>query len=236
MYPVLFQIGSVSIYSYGFFVALALLAATWAAVRRAAVSGFARKEVSDLIFILFASGVIGARLLFIAQHFGDYRDDPLKIFSLREGGLVWYGGFIAAGIAGFAYAKWKRWPLLKGCDLVAPVLPLAHGIGRIGCFLNGCCYGKESGGFRHPVQLYEALSLFALSALLLYLASRGKRPDGGLFALYLLLYGVLRFLIEFWRGDQVLLGGLTVPQWMSLLLVAGSALLFFTLRKKHVRT
>ena len=235
MHPVLFEISGVAVYSYGFFVALALLTAFWASGRRAAHYGFSKKDASDLLFILFAAGVAGARLFFIVQNPGDYLAHPWKVFFLREGGLVWYGGFFGAAAAGIAYARWKKWPLLKACDLFAPVLALAHGVGRIGCFLNGCCYGKEAAGFRHPVQLYEAGVLFVLSLSLFSFSGRLKDREGALFACYLFLYGVLRFTLEFWRGDQALFAGLTPPQWMSLLLVAGSLILFQSVFRKNAK-
>jgi phosphatidylglycerol:prolipoprotein diacylglycerol transferase len=235
MRPVLFEIGGVAVYTYGLFAALALLAALWAAGRRAGRFGLSRKDASDLVFIFFACGILGARLFYIAQHPAEYLAHPLKILSLREGGLVWYGGFFGAAAAGALYAKWKKWPLLTVCDLFAPVLPLVHGVGRIGCFLNGCCYGKEAAGFRHPVQLYEAGSLFALSGLLFLLSAKLKAREGALFAAYLFFYGLLRFTVEFWRGDQTAFAGLTPPQWTSLLLIAGSLFLFGRVPKDHAR-
>jgi len=235
MHPVLFEIGGVAVYSYGLFVALALLAALWAAGWRAPAYGFSKKDASDLVFIFFACGIVGARLFYIAQHSEEYLEHPLKVFSLREGGLVWYGGFFGAATTGIFYARWKKWPLLKCCDLFAPVLPLVHGIGRIGCFLNGCCYGREAAGFRHPVQLYEAGFLFALSFFLFRISARLKAREGALFACYLFLYGTLRFLVEFWRGDQTLFAGLTPPQWTSVLLVMVSFILFRRAFKKNAK-
>ncbi len=246
MHPVLFSMKSVTIYTYGFFVALAMLAVFLLADRRASSLGISRAIVIDLIFLLFVSGVVGARLFFVAQHFEDYREHFWKLFSIQEGGLVWYGGFLTAAFLGLVYASARKWPLLPLCDFFAPLLALAHGIGRLGCFLNGCCFGKVTDSAlgvtfpgdsvaRHPVQLYEAVFLFILSAFLFYLSSKKKR-DGDVFIGYLIFYGVFRFFIEFLRGDQTLLAGLTYPQWTSILLFAGGIFLMIQLsRKKRIR-
>src|SRR3989338_4552597 len=108
MHPTLFQIGSFTIYSYGFFVALAMMLAFFAAQGQAKALKVSAGTATDLLFLLFVSGVIGARLFYIAQNFGDYQKDFWRIFSLREGGLVWYGGFIAAVLAGAAYTRARR--------------------------------------------------------------------------------------------------------------------------------
>ena len=231
MHPVLFQFHSVTIYTYGFFVALAVLAAFYAMNHHSRAMGLDQGLMGDLVFFLFVSGVVGARLFYVLQHFEDYRGDLWKIVSIGEGGLVWYGGFLTAAFFGLSFAAWRRWPVLKFCDCFAPILPLAHAIGRIGCFFNGCCYGRETclpfgtvfpgdSTPRIPTQLLESLALFCLSAFLFRSPSK-KRKDGELFVLYLILYSLFRFLIEFLRGDQTLLGFLTPPQWTSILLFAG---------------
>ena len=242
MYPVLFRFHAFAIYTYGLFVALAVLAAYFLAGRRAKAMGLDPWVAADLVFYLFVSGVIGARLFYVIQHSEDYQGHFLKAISIQEGGLVWYGGFIVAALVGLGIAARSRWPLLKLCDLLAPILPLAHAIGRIGCFFNGCCYGLATRSVlgltfpgedvrRFPVQLFEAGALFILSAGLYYF-SRKKRQDGELFMMYLLFYSAFRFFIEFFRGDQKLLIFLTPPQWTSLLLFFGAAFLFFVVRTK----
>ncbi len=242
MHPILFRFHSFTIYTYGFFVALAVCVSFFLLNRRAHVFGVDAGLVGDLVFFLFVSGVMGARLFYVLQHFEDYRGGWWKIFSLAEGGLVWYGGFLVAASVGLGVAAWKRWPILRLCDLFAPVLPLAHAIGRIGCFFNGCCYGRETDlpfGFifpgdhnpRIPTQLIESTMLFCLSIFLFYFSPK-RRRDGEIFILYLLSYSVIRFLIEFLRGDQTLLWVLTPPQWTSILLFAGALFLNFTTHRK----
>lgn len=243
MHPILFKAGGFTVYSYGFFVALSMVAVLFLADRMAKRGGLSEKITLDFLFVIFLSGIAGARLLFVFQHFQDYRNDPLRILAIQEGGLVYYGGLLAAMLVGGLWAAWKKWPLLKLLDFFAPLLLLAHAIGRVGCFLNGCCYGSETDLFlgvvfmgddarRHPVQMYESVSLLALF-FLLYFRSRKPHPDGTIFSLYLMTYGVVRFALEGLRGDQDLLGVWTLPQWMSLFfLAAGSGLWLAVTRKQ----
>ncbi|MBI3252095.1 MAG: prolipoprotein diacylglyceryl transferase [Candidatus Omnitrophica bacterium] len=211
MHPILFRLGPFTIYSYGVCVALAMLAAFF----------YTRKnrEAQDLLFLLFLSGLAGARLFFVAQHPGDYRLHPWRVFWIQEGGLVWYGGFLTAVAVGALAVRARKGSVLKWADYFSPILALGQGIGRVGCFLNGCCYGKLTGaGTRYPTQLYEMSLLFAL-AIFLLLGSFKKHRDGQVFAAYLGGYGAIRFLVEFLRGDQELFGMFTLPQWISLVLI-----------------
>ena len=242
MHSVLFYFHTITIYTYGFFVALAVLVSYFAAGRRARTMGFDPRFAGDLVFFLFVSGVIGARFFYVFQHFEDYKGNLWKAAAIAEGGLVWYGGFLTAASLGLGLAAWKSWPILKLCDLLAPIVPLGHAIGRLGCFFNGCCYGKQtppSLGLRFPadntprfpVQIFEAVHLFSLSIFIFYFPSKKLKP-GQLFLLYLIFYSVMRFFTEFLRGDQSLLWFLTPPQWTSLLLFLGASPLYFFIRKK----
>jgi phosphatidylglycerol---prolipoprotein diacylglyceryl transferase len=240
MHPVLFTFQNFTVYTYGFFAALAMLTVFLVAGRMADSKRLPRDIAYDLLFLLFLTGVIGARLFFVLQHLSDFSAVPLQIFSIREGGLVWYGGFITAASAGLYYAWKKDWPVLNLCDFFSPLVALGHGIGRIGCFMNGCCYGREAGAWgvvfpgdsvsRLPVQLYEAGGLFFLAAVTAWFYSQ-KRRDGEVFIAYLAGYGILRFGLEFLRADQILYAGLTLPQWTSLLLIMGAIFIYFSIRK-----
>ena len=242
MHPVLFHFHALTIYTYGFFTAVAVFVSLLVIRRRAKRLGLDPELAGDLVFFLFVAGVMGARIFYIGQHFEEYQSVLWKIFSITEGGLVWYGGFLTAASVGLGIAVWKRWPVLRFCDLFAPTLPLAHAIGRIGCFFNGCCFGRETdlpfgvvfpgdSLARIPTQIFESAALFCLSIFLFYFPSK-KRKDGELFIFYLLLYSVIRFLIEFLRGDQTTLYFLTPPQWTSILLFIGAWSLLFFVRKK----
>lgn len=229
MHPILFQFKSLTIYTYGFFVALAMVVSFFLADRRARQMKLPQSMAADLLFLLFVSGVLGARLFYVLQHFSEYRGNLWLALSIQEGGLVWYGGFITASIAGFVYAGMRHWPVLRLYDFFAPLLPLAHGIGRIGCFFNGCCYGQSEVAV--PIQLVEAGFLFALS-FWLYALGPTRRRDGELFIFYLLFYSVLRFILEFFRGDQSPVFFLTLPQWVSLLLFTAACLFLGVLKKR----
>ena len=222
MHPVLYQTPWITFYSYGFFVALAVVVSLVIATRRAEFAGLTRNELADLVFLLFLSGILGARLFFVWQHFDEYRGRLWNIFFIQEGGLVWYGGFISAVIAGVLYAVFKKWRVLRLCDFFAPILPLGQAIGRLGCFFNGCCYGRLQGAFRHPTQIYESAGLVGLSIYLFAKAhSKIHKKGGALFVDYVLFYSFLRFVVEFFRGDQLPLFYLTLPQLMSLFLFLG---------------
>jgi len=241
--PVLFHIGPYAVYTYGVLAAAGMLTVFMMLPSRAARAGVPLPVAMDMLFFLFVAGILGARALFVLQHFDDYAGRPLDILSLREGGLVWYGGFIAAATFGSAYAVVRRWPLLKLCDLFSPLAALAHGVGRLGCFLNGCCWGRvtdSSWGVlfpgeefaRHPVQLYEAGALFALALWLDRLSTRPGRREGSTFTAYLGAYAAVRFGLEFLRGDQMPYAGLTLPQWTSLAFAAGAVFLYLSIRRR----
>ena len=245
MHPVLFKLGSWTFYSYGFLTVAAFFTAFSLARKKRSGIGVSREALSDLFLVLFVSGVLGARLFYVLQHLEDFKGRWWGSLMIHEGGLVWYGGFLTAAAAGFLTAYVRRWPLLKLADFLSPFLALAQSIGRLGCFLNGCCYGKPTNVFwamrfpgdvpRHPAPLYEAAACLVIFSVLLKFVERARHRPGTAFVLYLLFYTAARFVIEFFRGDQVLLAWLSPPQWTSLVLFLGGLFLYGLLRKKSVR-
>ncbi len=228
MHPILFKFQGLTIYAYGFCVALAVTLALVISIQLAPRKHLSPSTAVDLLFISFVSGITGARLFYVMQHLEAYRAHWISIFWIQEGGLVWYGGFIFAVLAGVIYCRRHRLSVLRWTDFFAPLLSLAHGIGRIGCFLNGCCYGRTTNLFfgmrfsedrilRHPAQLYESSGLFIITAVLFLRASKKNHP-GEVTAWYLFLYSGLRFFVEFLRGDQLPIYFLTLPQWISALI------------------
>ena len=219
MYPILFKIGPVQVYSYGVMLALAFLAAAFLAKRRASALGMKGDDILDLCVWLIVSGLIGGRLLFVLLNLDYYRENPFDALKLWQGGLVWYGGLIAAVLATVIFLSAKKMPILKTCDLMAPYVALGQSIGRIGCFLNGCCYGKAG----HPTQLYESAAMFAV-----FLILRKRTPaNGRTFFLYLILYSCIRFAIEFLRGDNpAVLMGLTISQLISVAIFVTAVILW----------
>lgn len=244
MHREFYSFGNFTIYWYGVLVALGFLAAIlhW--------SLLARKERyppgfgSDMGFWIILSGILGARTAYILANWSDYWEAPWTIFRIDQGGLIFYGGFIGAILGVILFAKIKKRPVWAVGDLAVGALPLGHALGRIGCFLNGCCFGRPTecawgvymaDAVRHPTQLYEALYNLLLYGFLLWAYPRRKR-DGNIFALYLLLYPPARFLIEFLRGDErKLWAGFHAAQLLSMLLFAVGCLLWFAGRKRPVR-
>lgn len=221
MYPVLFKSQYVTFYSYGVCVAAAVALAwllTFFLARRAS---YPAAQAADLLFLVFISGIAGARLFYVLLHPDEYAGRWHAVFFLQEGGLVWYGGALAATVTGFFYAKALGLRAAAWADFFSPLIPLSHALGRVGCFLNGCCFGRDG----YPVQLYESGLLAALSAFLFMRFFRRKK-EGEVFCFYLAGYGAIRFMLEFLRGDQSVFAGLTLPQWMSLFFMAAAFMLY----------
>lgn len=236
MHPILFELGPLRFYSYGLLIAIGFLAANSLAARRAAALGLEPARVQGIALTALAAGLVGGRLGYVLFQWELFRNNPLEIFRLDHGGLVFFGGF-AGGIAGAVWAiRRAGLPVARTVDLLVPPLAVAHAFGRVGCFLNGCCYGKvtslpwgvrfpSDGLRRHPTQLYEMLALLAIF-LLLKRIERGDPRPGTVLLSYGASYGLWRFLVEFLRGDNPPFAlGLTVFQWVGLALAGVSAVL-----------
>jgi phosphatidylglycerol:prolipoprotein diacylglycerol transferase len=240
MYPILFSIGKITIYSYGFFYALALfMSVTYLSslLKKSKERIFSQDEFYSLCIYIIIVEVIGARLFFILSNLQDFSSNFLDIFKLWQGGLVYYGGLIFASIFLLVYIKIKEISMLKLGDFFAPALALGHAIGRIGCFLAGCCYGKETnvpwavvftdknssaviGVHLHPTQLYESFGNF-LIFIFLYFYSKKNPRKGQVTAAYFISYAILRFIIEFFRNDPargLQYFGLSISQIVSICL------------------
>ena len=225
MYPTICTIGPITIYSYGVMMALAFFICSWLLSRDACRFNLSSEVVSDMIFWIVISGLLGARLFFIVLNWDYFRENPVEIFMIQHGGLSWQGGFILGSGAGLYLVRKRSLPLLPVVDLFAPYIALGQAIGRIGCFLNGCCYGKEVawGMFfpvhqarLHPTQIYESLGLLGVF-FILKKCQQLKHGAGDIFFLYLFLASMLRFIVEFFRGDPApVLGGLRIFQVISL--------------------
>ena len=219
MHPIALQLGPLSIHWYGVMVALAFLAGLWTASRRGLRDGIAAEKIVDLGPWLIVGAILGARTLYVVSYWREsFAGKPLEeIFMVWKGGLVYYGGLVGASIAGILYTRLKKLPLWKVADIVAPSIALGYVFGRIGCLLNGCCYGRACNlpwAIRfpadnplqpptfpvHPTQIYDSLLNLGLYAFLAWLYRR-KKFDGQVFGVYLVCYAVLRSFVEMFRGD-----------------------------------
>ncbi len=236
MHPILIKFGPFTVFSYGFMLALGFLLALGVAERRSRRSGLDPAAVQTLALVCLIAGLVGGRLAYILLNLPIYTAQPLEVIRLDHGGLVFYGGLIFGILAGLLFVRIKRLPAWTTLDVMIPALVLAHAVGRVGCFLNGCCYGTAStlpwavlfpgdAVRRHPVQLYEAAALLGIY-FILRAVEKGRFRPGSLLFVYGLLYGIWRFFAEFLRADNPrAAAGLTVFQWSSLVLIAVSALL-----------
>ncbi|MDD5156238.1 MAG: prolipoprotein diacylglyceryl transferase [Candidatus Omnitrophica bacterium] len=240
MHPVICTWGPFSIYSYGMMLAIAFVVGSALAAMEAGRRNIEPDIIFNLCFVIAISGVIGARIFYVATNLGEYLRDPLEIFMLQHGGLSWFGGLMLGAAAGIAYVRHKKLPLLKILDLMSPFVALAQSIGRIGCLLNGCCFGRESAyGLYFPVhdkvliptQMYSSLFLVFLFIILRILQDRPHK-QGYVFFSYLALYSVGRFFIEFWRADNpAVIFNLTLFQVLSIVLFCIALFGFLSLKK-----
>lgn len=218
MHPILFKIGPITIYTYGVLIATAFFLGLALAARQARVEGEDPQKIMDLSFYILISAIVGSRLLYIVVEYKEYISNPLRIFKVWEGGLVFYGGFIMAMAVVIIYIRKHEMNLWKVGDILAPSVAIGQGVGRLGCFFAGCCYGRETDVswaviFKdpntlapmdvhlHPTQLYDSANGFIIFAILLILR-KYKKFNGELFWTYTLLYAVGRFIVEIFRGDE----------------------------------
>lgn len=242
MYPELCKIGPFTVYSYGLMLVAAFLAASSLASIQAKRENINSDIIFNFSFLVFVSGILGARIFYVIENARYYIKNPFEIIMLQHGGLSWFGGLILGAFCGIVYLKYKKLPLYKVLDLLAPFVALAQSIGRIGCLLNGCCFGKVSEyGIYFPVhtqvliptQLYSSLLLVLIFIFLRFLQDKPHK-EGGVFFTYLLLYSIKRFFIEFWRADnEIVFYGFTLFQLISIVIFCISVFSLFLIVKSE---
>ncbi|NKB23333.1 MAG: prolipoprotein diacylglyceryl transferase [Kiritimatiellae bacterium] len=238
MNPICFQIGPITIYWFSIMAMLGFLFANihWSVLARK--EGYSTEFGSSLALWMILSGIVGARIAFVIANADLYREAPLTIFRIDQGGIIFYGGLIGASLAVILLATFKKEPIWAVGDLAISALPLGHALGRIGCLMNGCCYGLPTehawgvhlhGAIRLPTQLYETFFNLVLYGFLCWMVPR-RSKNGSIVVIYLLIYPPARFVIEFFRGDdrQQWLG-LHTAQHMSLILFCVGLVLWFAL-------
>ena len=227
MHPILFKIGLVNVYAYGLMVAVGFCIASSFIYRRVNEFGLDRENILDLFLLVLIGGILGARLVYILSNLPYYLSRPLEIFNLSKGGLVWYGGFAGGLLAALFYTRKQKIDFWNAADLAAPYIALAQSLGRVGCFLNGCCFGMQTKAPfavifpgdpspRHPTQLYSSFALILIFIILRLWQDR-RHFKGEIFIGYCLFYSSKRFLMEFLRGDsRRVLFGMTFFQYASI--------------------
>jgi len=258
MYPIIFHLGPVTIYSFGAMMALAALTAAWVVHAELKRRGYNPELASTIVFAAALGGLVGARLLFIVEEWDNFLAAPMN-YILTGAGFTWYGGFLG-GVAAVSWVVKKNdIPWLIGADITAPALALAYGVGRIGCHVAGdgdwgkitdvpwgvaytnaiVGWGDPNTGIPyppgtrvHPTPLYEFIQGVIVFGILWSLRKRGYAP-GTMAWLYLILGGIARFVVEFLRINPPLAFGLTEAQLFSVALIA---LGIFLLATRGVKT
>lgn len=265
MFPILIKVGPVTIHTYGFMMALGVAFGLWFLFTQAKKYSLDASKLVDMAFYTIIISLIGAKAILLIGNFSYYTRYPKELFSLARSGGVFQGGLAFGIFFAIWYLRRHKIPVWKTADLVGPALALGHGFGRIGCFSAGCCYGREcampwgvnfyneysheltgipQGIPLHPTQLYEALLNF-LNFGILFIVLKKKRFDGQIFSLYIINYSIIRYIVEFYRGDHperaYLISNaspylsLSYPQAFCVLGLIGGLVLFLVLKKKDIR-
>jgi len=256
MFPELLTIGPLTIHTYGLMVALGILAGVGLTEYQHRRSGGEPGRAIDMALIVVICGLIGARILFVLINLEYYASNLLEIIMVWKGGLVFYGGLLGGILALLGCIRLYRLPLWSTLDMGAAGIALGHGFGRLGCFSAGCCYGRLTdlpwavtftdprclaGDILnhpvHPTQLYSFLFLVGLTGLLVWLQPRQKFAGQGA-AFYLILYGLFRFGVEFFRSDprgefSIFRTTLATSQWISLVAVFAGVFIYVFLANKN---
>lgn len=261
MYPTLFHLGSFRLSTYGLMMMLAFLAGIFLAVRRGRSRGVPKDFIENLSTVILLGSMAGARGLYVLTHLDEFRGDWFSIINPIQpdgnfgiAGLVLLGGVLAAIPLTIWYTRRKGLAVLDVVDLLSPSLALGMALGRVGCLLNGCCYGKSCElpwaltypagshlhvlGPVHPTQAYLILGDLCLMGILL-LAARARRFPGQIFALFLICYSPLRFGVEFLRDYEasMILGRLgpwavTTSQLLTFGMFSAGLALYALLRRR----
>ena len=239
MHPVLFRfpefiplIGGKGIHSYGVMIAFAFFCGLIWVKYESKRLNMDQEKIMDLFFYVAISGLVGSRLFYIFHSVSNFWSDPLVLFRVWEGGLVFQGGVILALIVSVLYMRKNDMPVFKTADIFVPALAMGHGLGRGGCFFAGCCHGAQcspdylmaitfpenpdsvalQGIPLYPTQLWEAGAEFILFGVLVWYRNR-KAFDGALLLSYLIIYSFIRSILELYRGDTIRGDDLLGIQW-----------------------
>lgn len=260
MHPIFLRLGTFEIHWYGVCMAVGFLLflGTWTYLSRG--TGRDGNYLSNLLTVLILSALFGARAAYVAEHWDQYAGQPWSILKVNEGGLMFYGGLLSAWVAMSVFARLNKERWLNFLDLIITAVPIGHAVGRIGCFLEGCCFGDRCDGalgvhypvgshlWRHqldlgmvgyydaplpvyPSQLFESAANFAIYGFLMWYYPR-RRKEGAQVAIYCALYAPMRFVVEMFRSDvRMPVGPFTISQAISLGVLAFAVALALYLRR-----
>jgi phosphatidylglycerol:prolipoprotein diacylglycerol transferase len=262
MHPILVKIGPVTIHTYGFLLAVGVLSAIGLCLALAKKQGLDTKVLADFIFYTILVGLLGAKLFLLVTEFGYYSSHPSQIKSLITSAGTFYGGLICGGLFAAWYIRKHKMNFMVLGDIIGPAIALAHFFGRMGCFMAGCCWGREAhncavaveftskdtstgvplGMPLYPTQLVESI-LNLLNFIILMILYKRKKFNGQVFSIYIFNYSIIRFLVEFFRGDDdrgYVFGGmdhpftsLSVPQLISIIGIITAIILYRIFKKKQ---
>lgn len=245
MYNDWFSIGKITIHGYGVMIGLGFLTAVMLCYYRAKKKGMNHDAILDLALWCVLGGFVGAKALYLIVEWKTFIANPLSAIS--GGGFVLYGGVITGVLIGLAICRIKKISFFEYFNMIAPQIALAQGLGRIGCFFAGCCYGAPTDSFLGitfpaggiapagvklwPTQLMMSAGDFLIAGLL-YLLERNEKCKNHIGAIYMILYGVGRFCMEFFRSDaRGSVGVLSTSQFISIFIIlGGTALLVLRLK------
>lgn len=243
MYNDILDIGPVTIHGYGLMIGIGVMVALLVGDFRARKKGLNGELIYGLTITTVVLGFLSARILYIITEWQDFLKNPMSYVT--GNGFVVFGGIIGSGFTIWGYCKWKKMDFFSYLDLMIPSVALAQGFGRIGCFLAGCCYGKETDSlfgitFTHsnyapnnvklfPSQLVMSAGDFII-AVILFMYAKKDRSKGKTTALYLMLYSIGRFFVEFTRNDdRGFVGGLSTSQFIGIFIFIIGAVIFFVI-------
>jgi phosphatidylglycerol---prolipoprotein diacylglyceryl transferase len=254
VHPILLELGPITIYTYGVLLAAAYLIGLWLAARRAKAAGLDSAKVLDLGIWVIIAALVGAKLLLFVVEFEHFTTSWQEFLSLLRSGGVFYGGLLAAVVVCIYQLRKHKLPLWHSADLFAPGIALGYMVGRLGCLAAGCCFGKPTDVAwavtftnpaanlnvgtplnipLHPTQLYESFAGLAIFLILMAVERRGKSFSGRTFWLFVLLYSISRFVIEFYRGDDrgMVFAALSTSQFISIVLAPLSLIMLWYLSR-----
>lgn len=253
MHPIAFTLGSLTIRWYGIAIAAAIAISISAAYVESRRQGINTDNVLDMAIAAILGGIAGARIGWVltSPDVAWYLAHPLQIIAIWNGGLSYFGAIIGGVIAAHWVVRRRHMDFWQMADIAAPLLALSFGIGKIGCWLNGCCNGTVTtsslgvtftdplsecdllGQKVWPAQVFNSASGFLVFVILAFVVRRHKRYNGQVFIWYLYLYGATSFIVEFFRSVPVHVLGLTPNQWTDVIIIVAGAIAAPLLRRHH---